>query len=51
MSYGSWKKMEGKNVPSTSGFSNKILEYLRPKSAVLDLGCGYGRLSGFFASG
>jgi len=50
MAYESWKNIEGKNVPSTSGFSEKILGYLRPKSAVLDLGCGYGRLSEFFAS-
>lgn len=42
--------MKGKNVPSTSGFSERILKYLRPKSVVLDLGCGYGRLSGFFVS-
>src|SRR3990167_5789001 len=48
MVYKSWQKMKGKNVPSTSHLSERILEYLRPKSAVLDLGCGFGRLSGFF---
>ncbi|MBR9691485.1 class I SAM-dependent methyltransferase [Candidatus Woesearchaeota archaeon] len=50
MTYESWKNIEGKDVPSTSGFSEKVLEYLKPNSVVLDLGCGYGRLSGFFAS-
>jgi ubiquinone/menaquinone biosynthesis C-methylase UbiE len=50
MSYKMWAKLEGNHVPATSKFSERILQYLAPSSRVLDLGCGYGRLSGFFAS-
>lgn len=50
VTYESWKNIAGHNVPSTSGFSEKVLEYLRPESAVLDLGCGDGRISEFLYS-
>jgi ubiquinone/menaquinone biosynthesis C-methylase UbiE len=45
MTFNEWKNMKGKEVPSTSEYSEKLLDYLLPNKVVLDIGCGYGRLS------
>lgn len=50
MGYEKWAEMPGNKVPSTTGFSNKIFEYISEGSRVLDLGCGYGRLSRVLSS-
>jgi ubiquinone/menaquinone biosynthesis C-methylase UbiE len=47
--YNKWKEM-GKDVPSTSGCSDKLFDYLSPEKIVLDVGCGYGRISGLIKS-
>lgn len=43
MTYSSWKS--GKNVVATSPFSEEIFAHIPPGGAVLDLGCGNGRIA------
>ncbi len=45
MVFEEWAKLEGDKIPSNSHFSENIFEYLTPNATVLDLGCGYGRVS------
>ncbi|MBN2052126.1 methyltransferase domain-containing protein [Candidatus Woesearchaeota archaeon] len=43
-----WINLDAKDVPASSGFSEKIFDYLRHQSKALDIGCGFGRLSRMF---
>jgi 2-polyprenyl-3-methyl-5-hydroxy-6-metoxy-1,4-benzoquinol methylase len=49
MAYEEWENI-GKDVPSTSGYSDQLANYLLPSKVVLDVGCGYGRISGLIKS-
>ncbi len=45
-----WLSLAPEQIPANLPLSEKIEEYIRPGAKVLDIGCGYGRLSDFFVS-
>ncbi|WP_410509185.1 class I SAM-dependent methyltransferase [Methanosarcina hadiensis] len=40
-----WKKVSGKNIPSSLELYPVIHSYLRESSRILDIGCGFGKVS------
>ena len=44
MGFEAWKKL-GKDVVATSPFSEKVFDFIPAGAAVLDVGCGNGRIS------
>lgn len=45
-----WLSLAPEQIPANLPLSEKIDGYIRPGAKVLDIGCGYGRLSDFFVS-
>ncbi len=50
MIYQEWFNLSPEEIPANLPLSERIENYIRPNDRVLDIGCGDGRLYGFFAS-